>query len=39
VLEVELHYALAIYGFITGQEFSGFEAYLIHYGQDSIVFI
>jgi hypothetical protein len=39
VLEVELRYAFAIYGLITGQEFSGFGASLIHYGQDSIVFV
>jgi hypothetical protein len=32
MLEVELCYALAIYGFITGQEFSGFRASLIYDG-------
>jgi hypothetical protein len=39
VLKIKLCYTLAIYGLITGQEFSGFGASLIHYGQDSIVFV
>ena len=32
MLEIEVHYALTIYGLVTGQEFCGFRASLIHYG-------
>jgi hypothetical protein len=37
VTEIELRYALTIYGLVAGQEFSGFGTSLIYNGEDSIV--